>query len=117
MLPLMPSVPPQARPSPAAGPSGRAPVVGYNRIRRLAHARMLPLPHLRRRGIGSQLLEAVITHASDRGARLLWCNIRNAAILFYERAGFRVTGALWHDPDTGPHTAMHGLLHSRTGSC
>src|SRR5882672_1589828 len=76
-----------------------------------------PFPTYTDRVSAPQFLEAVIAHASDRGAQLLWCNVRTAAIPFYKRAGFRVIGALWHDPDTGLHTAMHRLLHSRTGSC
>ncbi len=68
---------------------------------------MVTVPQMRGQGIGFRLLQAVIAHASARGARLVWCNVRSEAIPFYRRAGLRTTGDSWQDPDTGPHIAMY----------
>jgi GNAT superfamily N-acetyltransferase len=61
---------------------------------------------LRGQGIGTQVLDAVITHVASRGGGLLWCNARTPAIAFYERAGFLTRGERWMDPNIGPHVAM-----------
>jgi GNAT superfamily N-acetyltransferase len=61
---------------------------------------------LRGRGIGSRLLDAVLTHVASRGGGLVWCFARSPAVRFYERAGFVTRGEPWVDPDLGPHVAM-----------
>jgi ribosomal protein S18 acetylase RimI-like enzyme len=53
-------------------------------------------PEARSRGLGSALVEAVLSWAEDEGAEevTLWVNESNVgAIALYERAGFAATGA------------------------
>lgn len=62
------------------------------------------LPALRRRGIGSQLLDQAVREASERGAMRLFLEVRKAnapAIRLYERHGFAAVGvrpAYYKDP-------------------
>jgi GNAT superfamily N-acetyltransferase len=60
----------------------------------------------RGRGIGAQVLDAVLGHVGSHGGGLLWCNARVPALSFYRRAGFRTRGDAWDDPLIGPHIAM-----------
>jgi GNAT superfamily N-acetyltransferase len=60
----------------------------------------------RGRGVGTAVLRAVILHVGTYGGGLLWCSARTPAQVFYERAGFAVTGDPWVDPVLGPHVAM-----------
>jgi GNAT superfamily N-acetyltransferase len=64
----------------------------------------------RSRGIGGDVLEAVVEHVQASGGRLLWCNARLAAVPFYERAGFVRVGEQWDEPFIGPHVAMQRTL-------
>ncbi|MGA3352883.1 MAG: GNAT family N-acetyltransferase [Acidimicrobiales bacterium] len=61
---------------------------------------------LRSRGIGSNVLEAVVEHVAAEGGLLLWCNARVSAIGFYERAGFRTWGDEFVVTSIGPHVVM-----------
>ncbi len=52
------------------------------------------LPAHRNRGFGSQLLDWVRQHASESGANALWLHVfgdNQAAVAFYQRAGFFAT--------------------------
>jgi ribosomal protein S18 acetylase RimI-like enzyme len=61
----------------------------------------------RGQGIGAAVLAAVVDALSARGARLLWCEAREAAIGFYERNGFQADGAVYIAAETGlPHRYM-----------
>ncbi|MBX6389292.1 MAG: GNAT family N-acetyltransferase [Frankia sp.] len=71
---------------------------------------------VRRLGIGSRLVAAVVDHASAQGGRLLWCNARQVAIPFYERAGFRPWGEPWDEPRIGRHIVMWRRLAEQAGS-
>lgn len=64
----------------------------------------------RGRGIGGEVLAAVITHVAGHGGGLLWCNARLPAVDFYRRAGFEARGEAWEEPDIGPHVAMARLV-------
>ncbi|HEY1634824.1 MAG TPA: GNAT family N-acetyltransferase [Acidimicrobiales bacterium] len=68
--------------------------------------------HLRGRGIGARVLDAVLAHVASHGGGLLWCNARVPARTFYERAGFVTLGEPWIDPDIGPHAAMWRRVES-----
>jgi GNAT superfamily N-acetyltransferase len=63
-------------------------------------------PAARGRGVGAEILAALIEHARAHGATLIWCNARPAAMSLYERAGFVAVGEPWDDPELGPHQRM-----------
>ena len=75
--------------------------VGAWRVRGMATA-----PHARGRGAGTLVLEALLRHATTRGARRIWCNARTPARSLYERAGLRVVSDAFEIPDIGPHFVM-----------
>jgi len=74
---------------------------GSWRVRGMATA-----PRARGQGAGTAILDALIQHATDRGAHRIWCNARTPARSLYERAGFRVTSEEFEVPDIGPHYVM-----------
>jgi GNAT superfamily N-acetyltransferase len=57
-------------------------------------------------GLGKMVLDAIVAHAEQNGATLLWCNGRVRAIPFYERGGFRGLGELFEEEAFGPHLLM-----------
>ena len=63
-------------------------------------------PAHRGKGAGALVLDALVAHAAEHGARLVWCNARTPARAFYERSGFVTRGAEWVDPEIGPHVVM-----------
>ncbi|HKY65133.1 MAG TPA: GNAT family N-acetyltransferase, partial [Acidimicrobiales bacterium] len=63
-------------------------------------------PVRRSSGIGSAVLAVALDHVAAAGGDLVWCYARTPARRFYERAGFRVHGDEWVDPEIGPHVAM-----------
>ena len=68
---------------------------------------MATAPSHRSQGLGAQLVEAVVAELRPRGARLLWCEARNAAMRFYARNGFTVDGGEFLHAETGiPHHYM-----------
>jgi ribosomal protein S18 acetylase RimI-like enzyme len=71
------------------------------RIRGMATA-----PERRGKGLGAQVLDALLAHAVAMRARRVWCNARTPARSFYERAGLRVISEEFHLPDIGPHFVM-----------
>jgi enamine deaminase RidA (YjgF/YER057c/UK114 family) len=48
-------------------------------------------PDLRGKGIGAAMLECLMAHAAGHGAKLAWCNSREAAVSLYRRFGFTST--------------------------
>ena len=68
----------------------------------------------RGRGAGTGVLQALVQHAVDHGARRLWCNARTPALSLYERAGFRATSEEFETPRIGPHYRME-LRTDRNG--
>jgi GNAT superfamily N-acetyltransferase len=46
----------------------------------------------RGRGVGTQLMDAVVTRARDLDARIVWAHTRTSAISFYEQMGFDAFG-------------------------
>jgi predicted GNAT family N-acyltransferase len=69
-------------------------------------------PSVRGAGHGAALLAACVAEAGRRGAALIWCNAREAALGFYLRAGFVATGERFEIPGIGPHFRMHRELGS-----
>jgi GNAT superfamily N-acetyltransferase len=67
---------------------------------------MATVPHARRRGAGTAVLDALLAHALAAGARRVWCNARTPARSLYERAGFRVVSDVFEIPEIGPHVVM-----------
>jgi GNAT superfamily N-acetyltransferase len=63
------------------------------------------------RGVGSALLAAGCERALDAGADLVWANARDAALTFYSRHGFVVSGEGFVDATTQlPHHVVIRLL-------
>ena len=67
---------------------------------------MATVPEARGRGIGTAVLDALVTHAIDEDATRIWCNARTPAVPLYERAGFRVASEEFELPEIGPHFVM-----------
>ncbi|MCW2599529.1 MAG: GCN5-related N-acetyltransferase [Frankiales bacterium] len=62
----------------------------------------------RGRGVGAQVLDALVDHCRAEGGGVLWCHARTPAQRFYERAGLVTRGEPWDDGDPvmGPHVVM-----------
>lgn len=65
-------------------------------------------PDVRDEGIGAQLMEVALFRLPllYPEATKIWCNVREAAISFYERAGFQSVGEPFDKPGIGPHIVM-----------
>ena len=73
-------------------------------------------PGVRGAGFGAAVLAACVAEARRRGAALLWCNAREAALGFYTRAGLVATGQRFEIPGIGPHFRMHLDLCGAAGA-
>jgi ribosomal protein S18 acetylase RimI-like enzyme len=71
---------------------------------------MAAVPAARGRGAGTGVLDALLRHAVEHGARRAWASVRVPAISLYERAGFRVTSEVFEPPHVGPHVMMSRQL-------
>ncbi len=71
---------------------------------------MAAVPHLRGRGAGAAVLDALLAHAASHGADVVWCNARTPARTLYERAGFRQVSDEFELPAIGPHVVMERAL-------
>jgi GNAT superfamily N-acetyltransferase len=60
----------------------------------------------RGRGVGREVLDALLEHARVSGGTCVWCNARVPARSFYERAGFRACSDVFELPAIGPHLVM-----------
>jgi ribosomal protein S18 acetylase RimI-like enzyme len=60
----------------------------------------------RGRGVGREVLDALLEHARVSGGTRVWCNARVPARSFYERAGFYVCSDVFELPKIGPHLVM-----------
>ena len=67
---------------------------------------MATSPEARGHGVATAVLGAVIAHIGSCGGGILWCNARVSALGLYERAGMRVRGEVWEEPEIGPHVVM-----------
>ena len=71
-------------------------------------------PSVRGGGFGAAALAACVAEARARGAVLVWCNAREAALGFYLRAGFVATGERFEIPGVGPHFRAYRELSEST---
>ncbi len=60
----------------------------------------------RGRGVGTDMLAAVVAYVADQGGGLLWCHARTPAQTLYRRGGFSPHGSVWEEPLIGPHLRM-----------
>ena len=67
---------------------------------------MATLPARRGTGVGSLVIAALLDHVAAHGGGLLWCNARERAVPFYERAGLIGEGAIFTD-------GLHSIPHLR----
>ena len=65
--------------------------------------------HLQGRGVGSQLLDAVVDWARRDGHQVLWANGRVSALAFYERRGWQAVGAGFTSLDLPHHVVVLDL--------
>lgn len=84
----------------AAEPVGTARLLEDGHIGRVAI-----LPAWRGRGLGEQLMQAVMDHAHERGMRTLLLSAQSYALDFYRRLGFQVCSAEYLEAGI-PHFAM-----------
>lgn len=65
----------------------------------------------RNRGLGGQVVEEAARQLERRGAALLWCEARQAAIPFYEQHGFVAEGEVYLHSESGiAHRVMYREL-------
>ena len=86
-------------------------VVGYSRL--IMHDTEAQIRQVavafdwQRSGVGSALVQALVSRALERGAHDVWLNARVPAIGFYERLGFEVASDAFASGKTGlPHRRM-----------
>ena len=65
-------------------------------------------PSMQNRGVGARLIEASVARLPllYPDARRIWCNARERAQSFYERAGFVAEGDYFDKPGIGRHVVM-----------
>jgi GNAT superfamily N-acetyltransferase len=66
----------------------------------------------RRRGLGTAVLDALVTHVAVQGGGLVWCNARVPATGLYTRAGFVTRGEVFEIEGIGPHIHMWRMVPS-----
>jgi predicted GNAT family N-acyltransferase len=71
--------------------------------------RMAVLAHVRGKGIGAVVLQALMRAAAKRGGREVHLNAQTSAVGFYLRAGFTVVGPQFEEAGI-PHQAMMRTL-------
>ena len=60
----------------------------------------------RRRGIGSKILQELISYVKNQNGMMLWCNARTSAIKLYQRHNFKIASKEFSLPVIGPHYRM-----------
>jgi predicted GNAT family N-acyltransferase len=63
-------------------------------------------PRVRGGGVGRALVAEGLARVSARGAQLVWCDARKAAVGFYERCGFTIVTEEYDLRPVGPHRGM-----------
>ncbi|MEL6443558.1 MAG: GNAT family N-acetyltransferase [Bacteroidota bacterium] len=63
-------------------------------------------PDFRGHGLGRLAFEAILQHAAEAGAAVLWFNARTGAQAFYERLGCHVASPVFDIEGIGPHVVM-----------
>lgn len=83
----------------------RFPDTGVYRLRAMATA-----PEVRGQGVGKQMLLFGLQECRRRGASIVWCDARLAAVPFYESLGFVALPEVYEVPLIGPHQFMWKIL-------
>jgi predicted GNAT family N-acyltransferase len=71
--------------------------------------RMAVLAEYRNRGIGDELLQAVLQQATEQKLKEVYLHAQVSAIPFYERQGFIASGEIFYEADI-PHREMRKNL-------
>ena len=71
--------------------------------------RMAVLNPYRRQGIGSKMLEKLISIAKDMDIKTVFLNAQTDAVGFYQRFGFQETGGIFDDAGI-PHIRMNKII-------
>ncbi|OYQ33147.1 GNAT family N-acetyltransferase [Flavobacterium cyanobacteriorum] len=82
----------------------------FKEERQLQLRGMAVLPAYRNKGFGEKLVQAAEAYAISGGTGLIWFNAREAAVGFYEKMGYKKTGARFVIQDIGPHYVMYKIL-------
>ncbi|MCH7877748.1 MAG: hypothetical protein IH914_00335 [candidate division Zixibacteria bacterium] len=53
-----------------------------------------------------RLLERGLIRIEGEGIKFVWCNARQTAFAFYEKADFKYFGEMFAPPRIGPHKVM-----------
>lgn len=61
-------------------------------------------------GIGKEIILQAITVLREQKVKLLWCNAREDAKIFYQKMGFKVIGDSYEIPSVGIHYKMQKPL-------
>lgn len=67
---------------------------------------MAAAPEVRRQGVGRALVQACLAYARGQRVEIFWMNARLAAVPFYRKLGFAISGEKFGIPDVGPHFHM-----------
>ncbi|MCO5114429.1 MAG: GNAT family N-acetyltransferase [Bdellovibrionaceae bacterium] len=72
---------------------------------------MAVLPEFQGSGIGHTLLEMMFNHLIDNEpkAEMIWCNARISALNLYTSFGFKIHGAEFDIPGSGPHKRLRRI--------
>lgn len=87
-------------------------VLAYGRLDRKSFDefqiyQMVVEPKYHRQGLGTTILQTLITIATNRGASIIVLNARVAKMQFYEKHGFQSIGEVFASASTGvPHIKM-----------
>jgi predicted GNAT family N-acyltransferase len=71
--------------------------------------RVAVVPGMRRRGVGTLVMERLHAIAAELGLARVWCHAQTAALPFYEGLGYRATGSIFDEADI-PHVRMERPL-------
>lgn len=71
---------------------------------------MAILEDFQKKGIGEQLMNAVINLANQKKTELIWFNARKNAVPFYEKLGFHIKGTAFEIETVGTHYLMYRFI-------
>ncbi|HET9058325.1 MAG TPA: GNAT family N-acetyltransferase [Acidimicrobiales bacterium] len=106
-----------ARVAPEEVPRQMSPVLKAAKVLGLSEAQwrmrcVATRADVRRGGVGTAVLAAVVAHVAASGGGLLWCNARIGAQAFYVSQGFETFGEPWDEELIGPHVVMWRLVEA-----
>jgi predicted GNAT family N-acyltransferase len=67
-----------------------------------------------RRGVGRDVMDALLEFVARSGGGEIWCAARLHAVEFYEKFGFVTVGDVFEEPVIGPHIRMERLVDATT---